>query len=135
MMIGRKWEYSDDRWRLCRVNGASVVSLIEVVRDETYPTMWRIHEDNGNVSDLLNLTRAKDAAATWAQVKRSKPLAKPLDRVSRRAAGRTAGKAVKATARAVADAPPYHDSQPTTASVCCPVSPRSLGQRNDRRAL
>jgi hypothetical protein len=30
--------------------------------DDRYPTMWRIHWPDGEVSDMVNLTRAKDAA-------------------------------------------------------------------------
>jgi hypothetical protein len=36
---------------------------IRVISDEKYPTMWRIHWADGEVSDMVNLTRAKDAAS------------------------------------------------------------------------
>jgi hypothetical protein len=40
---------------------------ITVRPDEKYPdVMWRIH-GKGRVSDMVNLTRAKDAAITWAR--------------------------------------------------------------------
>ena len=38
---------------------------IEVKRDQKYPIMWRVHF-KGEVSDMVNLTRAKDAAISWA---------------------------------------------------------------------
>ena len=33
-----------------------------IVPDERYPQMWRIRRPNGSLSDMLNRTRAKDAA-------------------------------------------------------------------------
>lgn len=39
-----------------------------VVRlDDQYPNMWRIHASDGRISDMVNLSRAKDAAITWAR--------------------------------------------------------------------
>jgi hypothetical protein len=40
---------------------------ITVHPDEKYPTMWRIHAPDGRISDMVNLSRAKDAAITWAR--------------------------------------------------------------------
>jgi hypothetical protein len=37
---------------------------LEVKPDAKYPQMWRIHYQ-GKVSDMVNLSRAKDAAITW----------------------------------------------------------------------
>lgn len=37
---------------------------ISVQADPTWPGMWRIHQA-GDVSDMLNLARAKDAALSW----------------------------------------------------------------------
>jgi len=39
---------------------------IRIVSDEKWPSMWRIHWADGEVSDMVNLTRAKDAAMRWA---------------------------------------------------------------------
>jgi len=39
---------------------------ILVKSDEKYPQMWRIHARDREPSDMVNLTRAKDAAITWA---------------------------------------------------------------------
>src|SRR5262245_60145562 len=35
----------------------------EIVQDKTYPTMWRVLHPDGSLSDMVNLTRAKDACA------------------------------------------------------------------------
>lgn len=35
---------------------------LEVVEDDRFPGMWRIRAPNGELSDMVNLTRAKDAA-------------------------------------------------------------------------
>jgi hypothetical protein len=34
--------------------------------DAKYPKMWRIHGNN-QVSDMVNINRAKDAAVMWAR--------------------------------------------------------------------
>jgi hypothetical protein len=39
--------------------------LLSVVPDATYPNMWRISLRD-RLSDLVNLSRAKDAAVSWA---------------------------------------------------------------------
>ena len=39
---------------------------IVVAPDAKYPNMWRIHWPDRNPSDIVNLSRAKDAAALWA---------------------------------------------------------------------
>lgn len=36
----------------------------EVVPDTKYPQMWRVKLPDGKLSDMVNLTRAKDAAVT-----------------------------------------------------------------------
>jgi hypothetical protein len=41
---------------------------IRVVSDEKWPLMWRIHWADGEVSDMVNLTRAKDAAVARAHI-------------------------------------------------------------------
>jgi hypothetical protein len=35
--------------------------------DSRWPQMWRVHSRDGRVSDMVNLTRAKDAAVAWAR--------------------------------------------------------------------
>jgi hypothetical protein len=39
---------------------------ITVERDPGRPSMWRVHR-TGQASDIVNLTRAKDAAVAWAR--------------------------------------------------------------------
>ena len=36
--------------------------LMRIVRDQKYPNMWRIEFPDGKLSDMVNRTRAKDAA-------------------------------------------------------------------------
>jgi hypothetical protein len=40
--------------------------LAEVVGDERYPGMFRVLEPDGRLSDMANLSRAKDAALSIA---------------------------------------------------------------------
>jgi hypothetical protein len=41
-----------------------------VVEDSRYLGMWRVMAKDGTLSDMVNLTRAKDAAMSLAAVKR-----------------------------------------------------------------
>ena len=38
----------------------------QVVPDGKYPRMWRVKRPDGSLSDMVNLTRAKDAAVNQA---------------------------------------------------------------------
>ena len=52
-------------WRgnlLCHVRR----KLAEIVQDDRYPTMWRVRRPDGTLSDMLNMTRARDAARGMA---------------------------------------------------------------------
>jgi hypothetical protein len=40
---------------------------IIVRQDAKWPMMWRIHDPRRKPSDIVNLTRAKDAAIAWAR--------------------------------------------------------------------
>jgi hypothetical protein len=40
--------------------------LAEIVQDAKYPMMWRVRKPDGSLSDMLNRTRAKDAAQVMA---------------------------------------------------------------------
>jgi hypothetical protein len=40
--------------------------LVSIEPDEIWPGMWRIRMPDGRVTDMVNLTRAKDAAAVLA---------------------------------------------------------------------
>jgi|KBSMisStaDraftv2_1062788.scaffolds.fasta_scaffold74570_4 hypothetical protein len=57
MSISGKWLWKGDRlWLNGRFSGFSVVV------DERYPQMWRVRRPDGSLSDMVNRTRAKDAA-------------------------------------------------------------------------
>ena len=43
--------------------------LLDVVPDGKYPGMWRIRTLDGTLSDMVNLSRAKDAARSIARAK------------------------------------------------------------------
>ena len=40
--------------------------VASVVRDGKYPSMWRVQRPDGSLTDMVNLTRAKDAAMALA---------------------------------------------------------------------
>jgi hypothetical protein len=40
--------------------------MFEIVQDAKYPTMWRVRHADGRLSDMVNLTRARDAATGLA---------------------------------------------------------------------
>lgn len=40
--------------------------MVSVVQDEKYPQMWRVRLPNGQLTDMVNLSRAKDAARSLA---------------------------------------------------------------------
>ena len=45
------------------VVGAGLGLCPDIVPDMTYPGMWRIRQPDGSLSDMVNLTRAKDLVA------------------------------------------------------------------------
>ena len=40
--------------------------IIQIVRDQQYPSMWHIRLPDGTVTDMLNRSRARDAARSIA---------------------------------------------------------------------
>jgi hypothetical protein len=64
MAIELTWKFADGIHTLHR--GGSKTPVIAVVPDKIYPTMWRIKHRDGKLSDMVNLTRARDAAITFA---------------------------------------------------------------------
>src|SRR5262245_54514416 len=44
-------------------NPAAMASYVAIVADERFPGMYRLKRSDGTLSDLVNLTRAKDALA------------------------------------------------------------------------
>jgi hypothetical protein len=59
------WRSADDGFSLHLERRAT--PLLHVVRDKTYEGMWRIRFADGSLSDMTNLTRAKDAGRCIAQ--------------------------------------------------------------------
>ena len=60
-MIGREdlvWVGSE-----LHLNGRRGRILARVKPDPDWPGMWRAHLPNGHISDMVNLSRAKDCAA------------------------------------------------------------------------
>src|SRR5262245_60466471 len=49
---------------LCRTGSKTI--LVRIVTDRVYPSMWRVKMLSGKLSDMTNLTRAKDAAMSIA---------------------------------------------------------------------
>jgi hypothetical protein len=63
-MYGRQ----DLRWdgRNVRLSLSHGVVLASIEPDQTWPGMWRVLLSDGYVTDMVNLSRAKDAAASLA---------------------------------------------------------------------
>jgi hypothetical protein len=47
--------------------GHSKKPILNVEPDATYSGMWRVHWPDGAISDMTNLSRAKDAATRFAE--------------------------------------------------------------------
>jgi hypothetical protein len=73
--------------------GQASTPLVRAEPDRTYPDLWRIVWPDGRVSDIVNLTRAKDAAMALSE--RGPPARNPqrlhwrLNRSDSPSAGRT----------------------------------------------
>ena len=57
------WRNAGDRYTLHL--GRSKKALLEIVPDKDWGGMWRVLHQ-GELSDMVNLTRAKDAGMKWA---------------------------------------------------------------------
>jgi hypothetical protein len=55
------WQRSGADWLLYR--DRRIVG--RVIPDANWPNMWRVRRADGSTSDMVNLTRAKDAATAW----------------------------------------------------------------------
>src|SRR5262249_62416523 len=51
----------------CRLFAGGKFTGVVVRQDERWPTMWRVCRGD-TVSDMVNLSRAKDAAQVWAKL-------------------------------------------------------------------
>jgi hypothetical protein len=58
------WRQDGDCFALYRDRAAR--PMLRVVPDATYPGIWRVRWPDGRLSDMVNLTRAKDAAVSLA---------------------------------------------------------------------
>jgi hypothetical protein len=85
-IVGRDrlhWRHADDHWHL--YHASSPTPLLTVEPDATYAGMYRIRFPDGRLSDMVNLTRAKDAACVLAlrslnsAVQEPPPQARSLD--------------------------------------------------------
>ena len=64
MAINLTWKFENGKHALYRQG--SKVPVLSVVPDQTYPGMWRIQSKDGKLSDMTNLSRARDAATSMA---------------------------------------------------------------------
>jgi hypothetical protein len=62
--IKLSWRFEGGKHVLYRQG--SKTPVLSVVADQIYPGMWRILDRDGNLSDLGNITRIKDAAVAIA---------------------------------------------------------------------
>jgi len=83
MTIKLNWKFEDGSYVLYRQDSRSPVLC--VVPDKTYPAMWRIKSKAGALSDMANLSRAKDSAFALAMDEYDRQT-----RVERAQEGRTA---------------------------------------------
>jgi hypothetical protein len=62
LMYGRQ----DLNWhgRQLRLRSSRGVMLATIEPDQTWPGMWRVRSPDGYLADVVNLSRAKDAAAS-----------------------------------------------------------------------
>jgi hypothetical protein len=58
--------HKDLHWKDNRVHLDSRATGYSIVRDETYPIMWRVRHPDGSPTGMLNLTRARDGACCLA---------------------------------------------------------------------
>ena len=52
------------QWKGDRLYLGRKLSGYEVIADERWPGMWRVRRPDGSLSDMVNRSRAKDAALT-----------------------------------------------------------------------
>jgi hypothetical protein len=60
------YDRHDLRWDGHRLRLRSGRLLATIVADPNWDDMWRVRMPKGNVSDMVNLTRAKDTALSLA---------------------------------------------------------------------
>jgi hypothetical protein len=75
------WQEHMDGWALHAIGHRS--AIVRVLPDKAWPGMWRIRHPDGRLSDMANLTWAKDGAVAVAMRfldprKVDSPVAKPM---------------------------------------------------------
>ena len=58
--------HEDLHWKNNRLHLGSRATGYSIVRDETYPSMWRLQYPDGPLTDMVNPTRARDGARCLA---------------------------------------------------------------------
>jgi len=85
-IVGRDrltWRARDGRWMLFHRSDRRPIAVVE--SDANWPGLFRIRYPDGHVSDVVNLTRAKNAAAVFAlRCLNSKSQESAADRVTKR---------------------------------------------------
>jgi hypothetical protein len=63
-MAGHIFNWTDLSWNgnEVRCSQAEDRKLCSVVKDETYGGMWRVRAPDGRLSDMVNLSRAREAS-------------------------------------------------------------------------
>ena len=62
----RIYSVADLHWRDHELHLKTGRLLATIEPDVTYPKMWRVRLPNGHLTDMVNKTRAKDAAISLA---------------------------------------------------------------------
>jgi len=68
-----QYQYKDFSWKGQKLYLGSKLMPVKLMQDEKWPQMWRVLHPNGTISDMVNLTRAKDAAVSVALAVLNKP--------------------------------------------------------------
>lgn len=68
-----KVQYSEAKWRDNKLYIRNKKTEVSIVPDQEHPDLWRVSWSDGKISpDFYNLTRAKDNAVRWYQLKKNK---------------------------------------------------------------
>ena len=58
--------HQDLHWKDSRLYLGSPATGYSITPDTKYPSMWRVRYPDGSLSDIVNLTRARDSARLGA---------------------------------------------------------------------
>lgn len=65
--------YRSLKWRGLKLLGPHKRLMVEIVADGEWPGLFRVLRPDGGLSDMVNLSRAKDAALTLALAQLNAP--------------------------------------------------------------